>query len=58
MELEFVKCHGSSNDFLILDEYSHSLQLSDDERAQLTLTMCNRETGIGADGILFFKKVI
>lgn len=56
MQLNFVKCHGSSNDFLILDEYSYPLQLSEEERAKLTLTMCNRETGIGADGILFFQK--
>lgn len=56
MQLNFVKCHGSSNDFLILDEYSYPLQLTDYERKQLTLTLCDRETGIGADGILFFQK--
>ncbi|MGM9922930.1 MAG: diaminopimelate epimerase [Bacillus sp. (in: firmicutes)] len=55
MKLSFVKCHGSGNDFLILDEYSRPLSLTDEERAQLTLTLCNRETGIGADGILFFQ---
>ncbi|MGM9926856.1 MAG: diaminopimelate epimerase [Bacillus sp. (in: firmicutes)] len=56
MELQFVKCHGSGNDFLLIDEYKKSLSMSDEERAQLTLTLCNRETGLGADGILFFQK--
>lgn len=56
MKLQFVKCHGSGNDFLLIDEYTHALPLTDDERAQLTVTLCNRETGLGADGILFFQK--
>ncbi|WP_019241817.1 MULTISPECIES: diaminopimelate epimerase [Bacillus] len=56
MELKFIKCHGSGNDFLILDEYSNPIPLTDDERAKLTVTLCNREQGVGADGILFFQK--
>ena len=56
MKLQFVKCHGSGNDFLLIDEYTHALPLTDRERAQLTETLCNREAGLGADGILFFQK--
>lgn len=56
MKLDFIKCHGSGNDFLILDEYTTPVHFSDEERSKLTVTLCNRQTGIGADGILFFQK--
>ena len=56
MELKFTKCHGSGNDFLILDEYTAPLSMTDEERASLTIKVCNRETGLGADGVLFFQK--
>lgn len=56
MELKFTKCHGSGNDFLILDEYTAPLSMTDEERAGLTIKVCNRETGLGADGVLFFQK--
>lgn len=55
MKLNLIKCHGSSNDFFILDEYNALLSLNDTERAELTKSVCNRETGLGADGILFFQ---
>ncbi len=56
MKLQFVKCHGSGNDFLLLDEYTKELPLTDEERSQLTKTLCDRHSGLGADGILFFQK--
>jgi len=56
MKLNLIKCHGSGNDFFILDEYHSPLSWSDEERAKLTLAVCNREVGLGADGILFFQK--
>lgn len=56
MQLTFIKCHGSGNDFLILDEYTNSITFTEKERADLALDLCNRESGIGADGILFFQR--
>lgn len=56
MQLTFIKCHGSGNDFLLLDEYTKPNSLTDDERTRLAITLCNRENAIGADGILFFQK--
>lgn len=56
MQLNFIKCHGSGNDFLLLDEYTAPIELSEDDRAKMAAALCDRNTGIGADGILFFQK--
>jgi diaminopimelate epimerase len=50
--LELLKCHGSNNDFLIIDEMGNPL-FTEEQRSELALLLCNREKGIGADGILF-----
>ncbi|MBV6683453.1 diaminopimelate epimerase [Bacillus sp. JRC01] len=53
MKIDVTKCHGSGNDFLLLDEVGKAYDFTDEDRRALTLTLCNRETGPGADGILF-----
>jgi diaminopimelate epimerase len=50
--LEILKCHGSNNDFLIIDEMTKPL-FTEQQRSELALLLCNRENGVGADGILF-----
>ena len=49
--IPFVKAHACGNDFLIVNE--------DDvrgvDRALLTQRLCERNTGIGADGVEFFE---
>ncbi len=50
--LEILKCHGSNNDFLIIDEMTNPL-FTEQQRSELALFLCNRENGVGADGILF-----
>ena len=49
--IPFVKAHACGNDFLIVNE--------DDvrgvDKALLTQRLCERNTGIGADGIEFFE---
>lgn len=52
MILDLLKCHGSNNDFLIIDEMAEEL-FTEEQRSQLALLLCNRENGVGADGILF-----
>ena len=48
--IPFAKAHACGNDFLIVTEDSaRSL-----DRAELTRRLCQRNTGIGADGIEFF----
>ncbi|WP_153126468.1 diaminopimelate epimerase [Peribacillus tepidiphilus] len=56
MQLELIKCHGSGNDFLLIDEFNHDIHFTEEERALLAKHLCNRQTTLGADGILFFQK--
>lgn len=56
MEIVFRKVHGSKNDFFLIDEEEQSYQFIDEEREKLAQILCNRESGIGADGILFLSK--
>ncbi|MGG0716887.1 diaminopimelate epimerase [Robertmurraya massiliosenegalensis] len=56
MELEIIKCHGSGNDFLLIDEMTNKYVFSEQERCELAIALCNRETELGADGILFVMK--
>ncbi|MFY9856257.1 MAG: diaminopimelate epimerase [Terracidiphilus sp.] len=49
--IPFTKAHACGNDFLIVTE--DSVQGSD--CAELTRSLCARNTGVGADGIEFFE---
>ncbi|GHF74089.1 diaminopimelate epimerase [Streptomyces mashuensis] len=44
----FFKGHGAENDFLLLPDPGHRLRLD----AHLVRRLCDRRTGIGADGLL------
>ena len=56
MKLQLLKCHGSGNDFILLDEQSgQNPLLTAPMREQLSRTLCNRTSGIGADGILYYQ---
>jgi diaminopimelate epimerase len=54
MKLQILKCHGSSNDFILINEYE-KLLLTEDERVTLSKIFCDRQGILGADGILFFQ---
>lgn len=56
MEIELIKCHGSGNDFLLIDELTNEYSFSEMERSELAIALCNRNTELGADGILFVMK--
>jgi len=51
--IELIKCHGSGNDFLLIDEMEHDYGFTEESRAELAKSLCDRETELGADGILF-----
>lgn len=53
MHIPYTKAHGSRNDFILIDETLIHTNWTDEDRVQLTTILCNRDTGIGADGILF-----
>lgn len=48
--IPFTKMEGTGNDFVVLD--NRSLQLSEDEIKQLAPLICDRNFGVGSDGIL------
>lgn len=53
MLIDLIKCHGSNNDFLLIDEMGDRYQLDDSKRRSLAITLCDRSSSLGADGILF-----
>ncbi|MBA2174437.1 diaminopimelate epimerase [Halobacillus locisalis] len=53
MKIPFIKCHGSGNDFILIDEIEHNLSFTEEEREQLSILLCDRIDGVGSDGILF-----
>ncbi|MBM7647810.1 diaminopimelate epimerase [Bacillus ectoiniformans] len=53
MEIQLTKCHGSGNDFLLIDEMTHGYTFTEEERRDLSLLLCDRDSEFGADGILF-----
>jgi diaminopimelate epimerase len=48
----FSKYHGAGNDFLIADNRDGSYRLS----TKKIVSLCDRHTGIGADGIILLRK--
>jgi diaminopimelate epimerase len=52
MELFFAKYHGLGNDFILVEE--EEVQTFD--AGKLAETLCNRHTGVGADGLIVLKQ--
>ena len=53
MKFEIIKCHGSGNDFVLIDERRLTTPLRPDQRSMLAIHLCNRQSIIGADSFLF-----
>lgn len=51
MELTFTKMNGAGNDFVLLDNRSLALNLTQEQIARL----CDRHRGVGADGLLLVE---
>ena len=50
MEFEYIKCHGSGNEFVMVDAVKYNFEGID--LAAFARFICNREGSVGADGIL------
>lgn len=55
MFINLIKCHGSNNDFLLIDETDNNYNFDDFKRRDLALALCDRGSSLGADGILFIR---
>lgn len=49
---QFVRSHGLGNDYIVMDPVSLSFELT----PQNIIRICNRNTGVGSDGILALEK--
>jgi len=53
MPLDLVKSHAYGNDFLLVP----GDQVRDRDPAELARALCDRQTGVGADGVILFRPV-
>lgn len=53
MKVKFIKCHGSGNDFILLDGLTSPIGFTENEYAGFTRIVCDRKGPVGADGVLF-----
>lgn len=52
--IPLLKCHGSGNDFLLIDEYPKAL-IAEEHKAIFSRDLCHRHLGFGADGVLYIS---
>ncbi len=50
MKFDYIKCHGSGNEFVMVDAVSNSLEGVN--LAELSRFVCDRNSSVGADGVL------
>lgn len=54
--IDFLKCHGSGNDFVLIDESEKQIFENEKERINFSILINDRKKTIGADGVLFLCK--
>ena len=54
MKFDYIKCHGSGNEFVMVDAVKHNLDSID--LAEFAHFICDRESSVGADGVLLLVK--
>jgi len=58
MKIPFTKAHGASNDFLLTWSTDLPRTLADSALAAIARAVCDRHTGLGADGWLIVKTAV
>ena len=53
MNIEFFKMHGTGNDFIVVDNFENHYNSWE---SRLVREICQRRTGVGADGLLVLEK--
>ena len=52
MPIEFIKAHAYGNDFLFIEEHLVAV----DQAADVARAVCDRHRGIGADGLILYRR--
>ncbi|MBT8288561.1 MAG: diaminopimelate epimerase, partial [Bacteroidia bacterium] len=52
MTVEFIKYHGTGNDFILIDNRKLQIDKKDKDRID---SLCDRHFGIGADGLILLE---
>jgi diaminopimelate epimerase len=56
MDIQILKCHGSGNDFFLIDELGGEYLFTEEQRQSLIRLLCDRQGSLGgADGLLFVQ---
>lgn len=55
MQIAFHKYHGAGNDFILVDNRSGSFTTGGSNQEALIARLCDRHTGIGADGLILVQ---
>ena len=55
MLINFLKCHGTENDFVMIDEINNDYNFDKQKRIKFTKEVCSRKGPIGGDGVLFIQ---
>jgi len=56
MNIKLLKCHGSGNDFVLIDEISNDYAIDESLRVKLVTELCDRNKAYGSDGLLYVQK--
>ena len=54
--VRFTKMNGAGNDFILLDAVEKPLGLAPEDIPGLAARLCDRHTGIGADGVILLQR--
>ena len=54
MKFDYIKCHGSGNEFVMVDAVKYNLESIN--LADFARFICDRESSVGADGVLLLVK--
>lgn len=56
MNISILKCHGSGNDFVLIDEIKGGYGFTEEQRVTLVKELCDRTKLYGSDGLLFVQE--
>ncbi|MCD4696858.1 MAG: diaminopimelate epimerase [Bacteroidales bacterium] len=56
MKIEFIKCHGSENDFVLIDLITNNHRFDEKHLKDIVINLCDRNGPVGADGVLYLLR--